>query len=70
MQEGKEHLVLGLIWQIIKIGLSSKVDIKVHPELFRLLNPGETLEEFLYVLYRLLLTQCPQYPASCQLTRF
>ncbi|KAL3900482.1 MAG: hypothetical protein SGCHY_001301 [Lobulomycetales sp.] len=47
MQEGKEHLVLGLIWQIIKIGLSSKVDIKVHPELFRLLNPGETLEEFL-----------------------
>lgn len=45
--EGREHLILGLIWQIIKIGLQSKVDIKVHPELFRLLEPGETLEEFL-----------------------
>ncbi|KAI8811020.1 calponin homology domain-containing protein [Cladochytrium replicatum] len=45
--EGREHLILGLIWQIIKIGLSAKVDIKVHPELFRLLEPGETLEEFL-----------------------
>jgi plastin-1 len=47
LQEGKEHLLLGLIWQIIKIGLSSKVDIKLHPEMFRLLEPGETLEEFL-----------------------
>ncbi|KAJ1551242.1 hypothetical protein HK096_002287 [Nowakowskiella sp. JEL0078] len=45
--EGREHLILGLIWQIIKIGLSSKVDIKVHPELFRLLEDGETLETFL-----------------------
>ena len=27
--EGREHLILGLIWQIIKIGLSAKVDIKV-----------------------------------------
>jgi plastin-1 len=47
LQEGKEHLILGMIWQIIKIGLTSKVDIKVHPELFRLLEPGETLEDFL-----------------------
>jgi plastin-1 len=45
--EGREHLILGLIWQIIKIGLSAKVDIKVHPELFRLLEDNETLEEFL-----------------------
>ncbi|KAJ3280986.1 Fimbrin, actin-bundling protein, partial [Blyttiomyces sp. JEL0837] len=45
--EGREHLVLGLIWQIIKIGLQAKIDIKLHPELFRLLEPGETLEEFL-----------------------
>ncbi|TPX44476.1 hypothetical protein SeLEV6574_g04469 [Synchytrium endobioticum] len=45
--EGREHLILGLIWQIIKIGLSAKIDIKVHPELFRLLEPGETLDDFL-----------------------
>ncbi|KAJ3416764.1 hypothetical protein HDV05_000138 [Chytridiales sp. JEL 0842] len=45
--EGREHLLLGLIWQIIKIGLQAKIDIKYHPELFRLLEPGETLEDFL-----------------------
>ncbi|KAI8817992.1 calponin domain-containing protein [Fimicolochytrium jonesii] len=45
--EGREHLILGLIWQIIKIGLQAKIDIKVHPELFRLLETGESLEEFL-----------------------
>ncbi|KAJ3351124.1 hypothetical protein HDU83_009203 [Entophlyctis luteolus] len=45
--EGREHLALGLIWQIIKIGLQAKVDIKFHPELFRLLEDGETLEQFL-----------------------
>ncbi|RKO87451.1 calponin homology domain-containing protein [Blyttiomyces helicus] len=47
LQEGREHLILGLIWQIIKIGLQAKIDIKVHPELFRLLEAGETLEDFL-----------------------
>ncbi|KAI9636262.1 putative Fimbrin [Dioszegia hungarica] len=47
LQEGKEHLILGLIWQIIRRGLLSKIDIKIHPELYRLLDDGETLEEFL-----------------------
>ncbi|KAJ3141985.1 hypothetical protein HK100_004466 [Physocladia obscura] len=45
--EGREHLALGLIWQIIKIGLQARVDIKYHPELFRLLEDGESLEQFL-----------------------
>ncbi|SCV04447.1 LAMI_0H16204g1_1 [Lachancea mirantina] len=45
--EGKEHLILGLIWQIIRRGLLSKIDIKVHPELYRLLEEDETLEQFL-----------------------
>lgn len=45
--EGKEHLILGLIWQIIRRGLLSKVDIKHHPELYRLLEDDETLEQFL-----------------------
>ncbi|KAF8865088.1 hypothetical protein BDZ45DRAFT_472799 [Acephala macrosclerotiorum] len=45
--EVREHLVLGLIWQIIEKGLFSKIDIKLHPELYRLLEDDETLEKFL-----------------------
>lgn len=45
--EGREHLILGLIWQIIRRGLLSKIDIKIHPELYRLLEDEETMEEFL-----------------------
>ncbi|KAL7419195.1 fimbrin [Cryptotrichosporon argae] len=47
LAEGREHLILGLIWQIIRRGLLSKIDIKIHPELYRLLEDGETLEDFL-----------------------
>jgi plastin-1 len=43
----REHLILGLIWQIIKAGLQSYVDIKAHPELYRLLQEGETMADFL-----------------------
>lgn len=45
--EGREHLILGLIWQIIRKGLLNKIDIKLHPELYRLLEEDETLEQFL-----------------------
>ncbi|CAO3615019.1 unnamed protein product [Mucor fragilis] len=45
--EGKEYLILGLIWQIIKRGLLNKITIQQHPELYRLLEQDETLEEFL-----------------------
>ncbi|KAI9354916.1 fimbrin [Pilaira anomala] len=45
--EGKEHLILGLIWQIIKRGLLNKITIQRHPELYRLLEQDETLDEFL-----------------------
>ncbi|KAJ3123348.1 hypothetical protein HK101_006363, partial [Irineochytrium annulatum] len=47
LMEGREHLILGLIWQIIKMGLQAKIDIKFHPEIVRLLEEGETLEGFL-----------------------
>ncbi|GAA5907788.1 hypothetical protein JCM6882_004557 [Rhodosporidiobolus microsporus] len=47
LNEGREHLILGLIWQIIRRGLLSKIDIKLHPELYRLLEDDETLEQFL-----------------------
>lgn len=45
--DGRPHLVLGLVWQIIKIGLLAKISLVHHPELFRLLQPGETLQELL-----------------------
>lgn len=47
LMEGREHLILGLVWQIIKIGLLSKIDIKYHPELYRLLEKDENLNDFL-----------------------
>ena len=45
--EVREHLILGMIWQIIRRGLLGKIDIKLHPELYRLLEDDETLEQFL-----------------------
>ncbi|KAF8325818.1 calponin homology domain-containing protein [Cantharellus anzutake] len=47
ISEGREHLILGLIWQIIRRGLLSRISLKEHPELYRLLEDGETIEELL-----------------------
>ncbi|CAK4116900.1 unnamed protein product [Aphanomyces euteiches] len=45
--EGKPILVLGLVWQLIKIQLTSTINLKNHPELVRLLFDGESLEDFM-----------------------
>ncbi|EKM56918.1 uncharacterized protein PHACADRAFT_194492 [Phanerochaete carnosa HHB-10118-sp] len=47
LAEGREHLILGLIWQIIRRGLLSQIDIKIHPELYRLCEEGETIDDLL-----------------------
>ena len=47
MIEGRPHLVLGLIWQMVKMTLLSAINLKAHPEMIRLLEPGETLEDLL-----------------------
>jgi hypothetical protein len=47
LMDAKVHLVLGLIWQIIRIGLLASINLKNHPYLVRLLEPGETLEDLL-----------------------
>jgi hypothetical protein len=47
INEGKNYLVLGLIWQIIRIGLLSKISLTSHPEMFRLLEPGEDINDLL-----------------------
>lgn len=46
-EEHKEYLVLGLIWQIVKIQLLSQISIKDTPELVRLLAEGEELKDML-----------------------
>src|SRR3989338_6623017 len=47
IDEGRPHIVLGLVWQIIKIGLLSDINLKNHPELVRLLQDGESLADLL-----------------------
>lgn len=43
----KEYLVLGLVWQVVKVQLLSQITIKEHPELVRLLKEGEELVDML-----------------------
>jgi plastin-3 len=47
LYEGTKHLVLGLIWQIIRIGLLAAINLVHHKELVALLEEGETLEELM-----------------------
>ena len=47
IQEGRPHLILGLVWQIVKMTLLANINLKDNPNLIRLLMPGETLEAFL-----------------------
>jgi plastin-3 len=46
LEAGKPHLVLGLLWQIIRIGLLSDINLHEHPGLAALLMEGESLDEF------------------------
>jgi len=45
--ELREHIILGLIWQVIRIGLLSNVTLTAHPELYRLLEEGETMQDLM-----------------------
>ncbi|GFS03851.1 plastin-2-like [Elysia marginata] len=45
LDAGRPHLVLGLLWQIIRIGLLSDINLAHHPGLIHLLEEGETLED-------------------------
>lgn len=47
LSEQRETLVLGMVWQIIRIGLMSDINLSEHPELYRLLEEGEDLKDFL-----------------------
>jgi len=41
------HIVLGLLWQVIKIGLLSDINLKECPELLVLLEEGENIKDML-----------------------
>lgn len=45
--ENHPHIVLGVVWQLVKIHLLNSINLKQHPELVRLLEDGETLEDLL-----------------------
>lgn len=47
LAEGKKHLVLGLLWQVIRIGLLSDINLAHHPGLVNLLMEGETIEDLM-----------------------
>jgi plastin-1 len=45
--EKKEHIILGLTWQIIRNQANAKINLKNNPYLIRLLNEGEEISELL-----------------------
>uniref|UniRef100_A0A673M4D3 Plastin-2-like n=1 Tax=Sinocyclocheilus rhinocerous TaxID=307959 RepID=A0A673M4D3_9TELE len=45
LKEGRQHLVLGLLWQVIKIGLFADIEISRNEALISLLRDGESLED-------------------------
>ena len=46
--DGQNYImVLGLLWQIVKVVVMRNIQLKMHPELIRLLNPGEQLSDLL-----------------------
>ncbi|KPP71070.1 plastin-1-like [Scleropages formosus] len=47
LMAGKPHLVLGLLWQIIKIGLFADIEISRNEALIALLGEGEEMDDLL-----------------------
>ncbi|NXE03846.1 PLSI protein, partial [Lophotis ruficrista] len=47
LQEGKPHLVLGLLWQIIKVGLFADIELSRNEALIALLSEEEELDQLM-----------------------
>eukprot|EP01087_Luapelamoeba_hula_P001000 TRINITY_DN1075_c0_g1_i3.p1 TRINITY_DN1075_c0_g1~~TRINITY_DN1075_c0_g1_i3.p1 ORF type:complete len:1050 (-),score=333.21 TRINITY_DN1075_c0_g1_i3:60-3209(-) len=43
---GTPHLILGLLWQTIRMGMMDKVSVSKHPEMIALLEDGEDVNHF------------------------
>lgn len=59
--EGRPHLVLGLVWQVIKIQLLGQIGLRNVPELVLLLDEDETLADFLKLHPELILLRWLNY---------
>jgi len=55
------HLVLGMVWQLVKIQLLNSISLKDHPELIRLLEDGEELSDLLKLTPEQLLLRWVNY---------
>lgn len=60
----KEYLIMGLLWQIIQIGLFAEINLTVHPGLVALLKDGETTEDLLKLTKEALLLRWMNYHLS------
>ncbi|KAM8857077.1 plastin-2 [Synchiropus picturatus] len=47
LKEGRQHLVLGLLWQVIKIGLFADIELSRNEALIALLRDSESLEDLM-----------------------
>lgn len=59
--EGRPILILGLVWQIIKIQLLSQISLRNVPELVLLLQPDESMADFLKLHPELILLRWLNY---------
>lgn len=59
--EGRPILILGLIWQIIKIQLLSQITLQNFPELVLLLEEGETMQDLMRLHPELILLRWLNY---------
>jgi plastin-3 len=64
IRELKEHLIMGLLWQIIQIGLFAEINLTVHPGLVSLLRDGENKEDLLKLSKEALLLRWFNYHLS------
>eukprot|EP01122_Echinamoeba_exundans_P003462 TRINITY_DN1355_c0_g1_i2.p1 TRINITY_DN1355_c0_g1~~TRINITY_DN1355_c0_g1_i2.p1 ORF type:complete len:703 (-),score=225.91 TRINITY_DN1355_c0_g1_i2:487-2595(-) len=46
---GTPHLILGLVWQSVKIGLLSQINVDQHPELVVMMDQNEDVKTFMNV---------------------
>ena len=69
IMDGKNFImVLGLMWQVVKLVIMRNIQLKHHPELIRLLNAGEQLSDLLKLYPEQLLLRwfnCHLKAASC-----
>ncbi|XP_051869327.1 plastin-2-like [Pristis pectinata] len=69
LKEGKPYLVLGLLWQVIKIGLFADIELSRNEALIALLREGESLEDLMKLSPEELLLRWANYHlegAGCQ----